>query len=320
MFAFSLILLSNLISGLPMIEMLPITYVHIEGTTIVPHDMMDNILMSNVQNSSNHLHESVGGLQSAIKMLFPKKYQQEMNSTVDRQSLLIGCIFNRAETSEEERRACKGFYEKNDKNGYYEFEDKSLEQKSTDKEIDHLPIHVQHINVARVEDNRKESINNTIEEIRKLTALENRLIDNATLKEKMKLDSISELPSSLNMINQSTQQDMSLNAMDVNRFNNEEEFQWLSNNYTENNLSNIEPVKSNYLNNEQKDDNDKNFKNIKTFSRLDNTSFSPNNKQSLPSALIEPNAVEENNDNNQNISMFQRIFKAVKVPENIKPD
>jgi hypothetical protein len=271
----------NIIFALPIAEKLSITNVYIEGTTIIPHDVIDNTLISNIQKSSNHLYESVNALQSAIKILFPKKDQHERNFTIDRQSLLIGCIINRGEVSEEPRRACKGLHEKKDKNIYYEFEDKSLE------DIDHLPIHVEHINVARVKNDKEKSNNDTIEEIQKLIAIENRLINNETDRERMNFDSISDSPSSQNLINQSTPLDVSLNTIDVNRSkngNNGGMFQWLSstdtNDKTIDILSNLKTVKqvpqnkSIYSINEQKDDNGdgENFKTDEIFSKLDNKS------------------------------------------------
>ncbi len=180
MFVFLLLLLMNTIFALSMAKKLSITDVYFEGPTIVPHDMIDNTLILNAKKSSKHLSESVNALQSAIKILFPKEDQNERNFANNQQSLIIGCLIKRVEATEEQRRACKGLHEKNDKNVYYEFDDELLEQKSTAKDIDDLPIHVEHINVARVENKKDKSINDTVEEIQKLISIENRLINNGT--------------------------------------------------------------------------------------------------------------------------------------------
>jgi len=262
MFVFLLIFLINIIFALPM-------------TTIVPYDMIDNTL-----KSSNHLHESVNALQSAIEILFPKKDQHEKEFAIDRQSLLIGCLIKKIEATEEQRRACKGLHENNDKNVYYEFEDKSLGQKSTEKDIDYSPIHVEHINVARVENNKEKSINDKVEEIQKLIAIKNRLINNETDREKMNLDSIYGLSSSQKFNNRSTPLDRSLNTMDVDISKNNNHgglFLPILNNDTIDKttyiLSNIETVKqipqyySSYSIDEQKDD-DQDFKTNEIFSRF----------------------------------------------------
>jgi hypothetical protein len=211
-------------------------HMHIEGTTVIPHNIIDRILMSNVKKSSNHLHESVQPLQSAIKILFP----QEKNVSFDRQVLLIGCLINSGKTNEKQRRTCKGLHEKYDQNIFYEFDDKSLN--------DHLPIHVEHINVARVE----KSINNTIEEIRKLIT-----IDNGTDRENFQSDSMFESSSRIF--------DMKLNRTDTDGSQNDnkkEIFQWLLNKYkiikTTNRLpsiqvSQLQPI---YSMNEQSNDAD----------------------------------------------------------------
>jgi hypothetical protein len=246
MFVFLLLLLMNIIFALPMTKKLSITDVYFEGTTIVPHDMIDNTLILNAKNSSNHLSESVNALQLAIRILFPK----------------------------------------NDKNVYYEFDDTLLEQKSTAKDMDHLPIHVEHINVARVENNKDKSINDTAEKIQKLIAIENRLINNETTnREKMNLESIFDFSSSQNLKNQSTPLDVSLNIMNVNRFKNDNHggmFLWSSKNDTIDKtvdiFSNLETVKqvpqykSTYSINKPKDTDDQDFKTNENLSRLYNKS------------------------------------------------
>ncbi len=159
MFLFLFISLRNIIFALPMPEKL-----------FISDNIVDRILMSNVKNSSSHLHESVQALQTAIKILFPT---EGTNVSIDRQALIIGCLINRGKKNEKPRRECKGLHEKYDKNVFYEFDDKSLN--------DHLPIHIEHIDVARVD----KPINDTVEEIRRLIAN-----DNETNGRKIHLDTM----------------------------------------------------------------------------------------------------------------------------------
>lgn len=295
MFVFFLISLININIALPTVEKPDI---HIERTTVVP------------------LHESVRTLQSAIRILFPKKDQNEKNFSVDRQTLLIGCLINRG------RRACKGLHEKNDKNIFYEFDDKLLS--------DHLPIHVEHINVARVE----KPINDTIEEIQKLITSENRLIKNETDGD---LNSMSESSSSQNLVNLSRILAMKFNTMNLDGSRNkskEEIFQWLSNNYTMDKttdrfpntatMKQVPQLQSMYSMNEQNENDqydgndfsipDEQSTYIPVYYLNDGIAFlfisdlSSNNHENLSSSFMEENITDENHDNKLNISMFRISF------------
>lgn len=139
MFVFLFILLTtNVIFALPLTKK-DLSY--LEKTTIIPQD--------NNEKSTNHVHESINTLQSVINIIFPN----ERNFSLDRQSLLIGCLIKKIQTTGERQRTCKGIHENNEKNIFYEFEDKPLEENNTDD----LSIHVEHINVARIENNKQNS-------------------------------------------------------------------------------------------------------------------------------------------------------------------
>lgn len=231
MFVFLLILFTNSILALPVT-----TDGYIKGTTM----------------GSNDLHESINTLQSAIDIIFPKKNQSENKFSIDRQSLLIGCLFKKIKTTEKQRRVCKGLHENNDKKVYYEFEDRSVGQNKTMKDIDYIPIHVEHINVARVKNNKEKSEDDTVEEIQKLTASKNRLINNKTFNQ--------------NLIYSSTPVNVSLNRMDVNEFKKDNRggmYLWSSNNGT---VDKMVDVLSKYYSS------DSNFETDKILSKLNQKS------------------------------------------------
>ena len=166
MFLFLFITLTNIITAVPLREKWDM---HADGTTAVPKNLIDRLLVSHVKKSSKHLPESVQALQSAIQILFPSS---EKNASHDRQVLLIGCLINKDQMIGKQRRGCRGLHEKHDKNVFYEFDDNPLNE--------HLPIHVEHINVARVE----KSMNDTSEGIRKLIASDPRLLGTEPNEEK----------------------------------------------------------------------------------------------------------------------------------------